>query len=302
MTESTQPFLTAAQAAARLGVKQQTLYAYVSRGLLSRTTTADGRRSLFDPADISRLARRGGGRKSAPAEVTVASDLVLFDEGHVFYRGIEAVALSRTYRFEEVACLLWTGKLGWPSGEPVSLLREAAGARRGERIAEAVVRNTGRSKDLVEMVDGALSLSCERGLTIPSLIARLAVSSGASLSDAISAATLASGSSAASDEQESDARIEAISELIADRIRDGRPQATTLPTVLNDLADAAQMPPGTGRTLDLIASTTGWIAHALEEARRPTPFRTKLAYTGEQPRATVPRRTLDAVRDYLARP
>ena len=39
-----EPFadLTAAQAAARLGIKQETLYAYVSRGLLRRERTAAG--------------------------------------------------------------------------------------------------------------------------------------------------------------------------------------------------------------------------------------------------------------------
>ena len=41
--------LTAAEAAQRLGVKPATLYAYVSRGVLSRARAADGRGSLFYP-------------------------------------------------------------------------------------------------------------------------------------------------------------------------------------------------------------------------------------------------------------
>ena len=40
-------FLTAAEAARRLGVKPATLYAYVSRGVLSRVRSPDGRASLF---------------------------------------------------------------------------------------------------------------------------------------------------------------------------------------------------------------------------------------------------------------
>jgi len=44
--------LTAVEAAARLGVKRATLYAYVSRGLLDRTLSLDGRTSLFDAAQI----------------------------------------------------------------------------------------------------------------------------------------------------------------------------------------------------------------------------------------------------------
>jgi citrate synthase len=66
-------FLTAAQAAQRLGVKPATLYAYVSRGVLSRRA-ADGRGSLFDADEIERLARRGrprgpGGGRGISVEV-----------------------------------------------------------------------------------------------------------------------------------------------------------------------------------------------------------------------------------------
>ena len=53
--------LTARQAADRLGIKPETLYAYVSRGVLTRHQ--DGRRSLFAREEIERLAaraRRGG--------------------------------------------------------------------------------------------------------------------------------------------------------------------------------------------------------------------------------------------------
>ena len=42
--------LTADQVAARLGVKVETIYAYVSRGVLGRTLAPDGKTSQFDPA------------------------------------------------------------------------------------------------------------------------------------------------------------------------------------------------------------------------------------------------------------
>src|SRR5208282_3442430 len=45
-------FLTAAEAADRLGVKPATLYAYVSRGVLTRGRASDGRGSLFDAGEI----------------------------------------------------------------------------------------------------------------------------------------------------------------------------------------------------------------------------------------------------------
>jgi citrate synthase len=50
------PRLTAVEAAARLGVKPESLYAYVSRGLLSRERDAAG--SSFDPLEVEAFARR----------------------------------------------------------------------------------------------------------------------------------------------------------------------------------------------------------------------------------------------------
>jgi citrate synthase len=69
------PFsMTAAQAASRLGVKQATLYAYVSRGVLGRGKALDGRGSLFDPDEVERLARRGRPRRPVGAvDITVES-------------------------------------------------------------------------------------------------------------------------------------------------------------------------------------------------------------------------------------
>src|SRR2546430_744218 len=50
-------FLTAAEAARRLGVKPATLYAYVSRGVLSRVRAPDGRASLVRAEEGERLDR-----------------------------------------------------------------------------------------------------------------------------------------------------------------------------------------------------------------------------------------------------
>ena len=51
--------LTAGEAARRLGVKPATLYAYVSRGILTRRKDPAGRTSRFDAGEIENLARRG---------------------------------------------------------------------------------------------------------------------------------------------------------------------------------------------------------------------------------------------------
>jgi citrate synthase len=103
--------LTAAEAARRLGVKPATLYAYVSRGVLSRGKAADGRASLFDAAEVDRLARRGRPRRPAgTVDITVESAITELTADSLRFRGHDATRLAVTRTFEEVAELLWTGE------------------------------------------------------------------------------------------------------------------------------------------------------------------------------------------------
>lgn len=104
--------LTTLEAAARLGVKPATLYAYVSRGQLRRTRTPAG--SRFDAADIERLAR-GSRRAGTQAPLTFVTELTLIEDGTYHYRGLDAVELSRTRSFEAVAAWLWHGE--WPADD-----------------------------------------------------------------------------------------------------------------------------------------------------------------------------------------
>lgn len=123
--------LTAAQAAARLGVKPATLYAYVSRGLLHSLRAGDGRASSFDAAEVERLAARARRAvpPSSPTGQTITSALTQLADDTLFYRGEDALRLARTRLFEEVADWLWTGVWGdrpvWRA-EPVAL--QTAGA------------------------------------------------------------------------------------------------------------------------------------------------------------------------------
>src|SRR5580698_6306698 len=111
-------FLTAAQAAQRLGVKPATLYAYVSRGVLRRDRAADGRGSLFDAEEVERLARRGRPRRPAGVvDITVESAITELTADSLRFRGHDATRLAVTRTFEEVAELLWTGEL--PPAQPV---------------------------------------------------------------------------------------------------------------------------------------------------------------------------------------
>jgi citrate synthase len=100
--------LTAEEAAAHLGVKPATLYAYVSRGLVERHRGPDGR-SRFELADVERLARRGRPDRAPSSELRIESALTAIEDGEIFYRGEELLTLAERRAFEEVAEFLWTG-------------------------------------------------------------------------------------------------------------------------------------------------------------------------------------------------
>ncbi|MDZ4775401.1 MAG: citrate/2-methylcitrate synthase [Alphaproteobacteria bacterium] len=109
-------WITAQAAAARLGVKPQTLYAYVSRGhITARPADDDPRQSLYAAADVAALERRrrgGRGRKSVATRAIAWGDPVLESaittvrDGRLIYRGVDAVTLAGTATLEEAARLL----------------------------------------------------------------------------------------------------------------------------------------------------------------------------------------------------
>ena len=66
--------LTAAGAAALLGVKLQTLYAYASRGWLRSRSTPGTRRKHYDRADVLRLKDRAASRQGKEAVAKDALD------------------------------------------------------------------------------------------------------------------------------------------------------------------------------------------------------------------------------------
>ncbi|MEM8923329.1 MAG: citrate synthase [Actinomycetota bacterium] len=84
--------LTATEAAARLGVKRQTIYAYVSRGLLPRRVGPDGRTSLFEPDDLDRL-RRGTKDDDGELRTLIATALTRVDDDGLAIRGRPLVDL-----------------------------------------------------------------------------------------------------------------------------------------------------------------------------------------------------------------
>jgi citrate synthase len=103
--------LSSAEAAARLGVKRQTLYAYVSRGLLASVPLPGGRGSGFEAAAVDALLRRSRAGRRAANELTVATAVTSTEGGRLRYRGRDAVALAGRDPFEAVATWLWDGRL-----------------------------------------------------------------------------------------------------------------------------------------------------------------------------------------------
>lgn len=129
-------WMTVDEASHRLGVKPATLYAYVSRGALTRRRSPDGH-SMFDPADVERLARRGRPRRAGGGtELTIESAITTLGEDRPYFRGRDALELAARYRLEDVAEWLWTGE----ETALVSGGRESAPAWRVDERAAAVGR------------------------------------------------------------------------------------------------------------------------------------------------------------------
>ncbi|MFG2621506.1 citrate synthase [Streptomyces sp. NPDC048507] len=102
------------EAAALLGVKPATVYAYVSRGQLASRREAVGRGSTFDAREVEELARRSrreAAGRSPAGEPSVRTSLTLIEPDRYYFRGVDAVELASRHRYEEVAEFLWTGTL-----------------------------------------------------------------------------------------------------------------------------------------------------------------------------------------------
>jgi citrate synthase len=103
-----------------LGVKPQTLYSYVSRGLVRRCVGSGGRSSAYNFQDIQRLkarslARSGHGPAAANAihwgEPVLSTAITKITEHGPVYGEHLATDLARRHqRFEAVAEYLWTGR------------------------------------------------------------------------------------------------------------------------------------------------------------------------------------------------
>jgi citrate synthase len=139
---ATQPTgtISAAEAARLLGVKPQTLYAYVSRGLLRSSSAPHGRARLYAADDVRRLKARSDARRGHTAVAAAALDwgapvldsaITRIDpELGPHYRGRAAVALARkAASFESVCEWLWSGSDAAPPPAPLPAALQHALAR-----------------------------------------------------------------------------------------------------------------------------------------------------------------------------
>ncbi|WP_149265030.1 citrate/2-methylcitrate synthase [Actinomadura sp. K4S16] len=135
-------WIDAKAAAERLGVKPATLYAYVSRGVLRRRHAPDGRRSLFDAAQVEELARRGRPRRPpGPGELAIESAITALGADRHYYRGRDVLEMAGSRAFEDVAGWLWHGRDA----------REEPWRARADGVAAAVAAQSGLPPDLLPL-------------------------------------------------------------------------------------------------------------------------------------------------------
>ena len=161
------PTLTAAEAAARLGVTRQTLYAYVSRGLVRAQPDPSTRESRYLTEAVDRLAeQRASGRKpKAVARAALnwgapvlSSAIATIEDGHLYYRGQDAVVLARSTALEAVAALLWDVPAGAAFGGPPPALPESRGSASDPEANELLVHfaaATGDDRTALWQMDSA---------------------------------------------------------------------------------------------------------------------------------------------------
>jgi citrate synthase len=137
-------WVTSDEACQRLGIRSQTLYAYVSRGRLTRRR--EGRRSLFSVDELDRLAAKGRrGTRQARLEVLIDTEVTLLDPaGRLLYRGVDVASIVGRWSYERAAEWLWAGV---DHGEPAPwvapprwalLAGVAVGALPADRLRVAV--------------------------------------------------------------------------------------------------------------------------------------------------------------------
>src|SRR4029453_13399813 len=168
--------LSTAEAAERLGVKPATLYAYVSRGLLTRERAPAGRPSPFHPPESRHLpspAPPAGAPRPAPpgrprrgrrpaTDLVLPSALTTIAQGIPSYRGLPVPDLAGSRSFEEIATWLWTGQFP----DPAPAWRAGAAALKAGRRAQAALPPAALPLERIRVIAAALAAGDELRLEL----------------------------------------------------------------------------------------------------------------------------------------
>ncbi len=152
--EAGRHLIDTAEVARRLGVRTETVYAYVSRGRLHPVPVNGERRSHFDPAEVDALAGRAVRPRSRRRPLEIETAVTSISATGHRYRGLDAAALSRDRSFEEVAEWLWTGQ--WPD-EPAPWRVEPKLAEAALASVDALDPQLARPIDRLRLALGAAS-------------------------------------------------------------------------------------------------------------------------------------------------
>ncbi len=120
MNQPISKLLTARQAADLLGVKLDTLYAYVSRGRLRSVELPGTRQRRYREREVTALRDAGAPPRSADPEAlmpVIGSSICLIEDGRLYYREQDAIALSASATLEDVATLLWRADAAAPPAD-----------------------------------------------------------------------------------------------------------------------------------------------------------------------------------------
>ncbi|MBD3744596.1 MAG: hypothetical protein IE932_00110 [Sphingopyxis terrae] len=102
-------YITAAEAAAELGVSRATLYAYVSRRGIRTKREPGARESLYWKSDILKAKQKRGpiAPEKSPSRDYVETALTFMTDKGPYYRGISAIDAADSLTLEDVAARMW---------------------------------------------------------------------------------------------------------------------------------------------------------------------------------------------------
>src|SRR3978361_1954922 len=125
MKKSTGLYLSAREASAELAISQATLYAYVSRGLISSDPSHDSRNRRYRAEDVRTLKERRTpspeprGLRSFDADLPVMdSSIATITEDGPIYRGVNCLDLAEKETLANHHHVMWGGTRGQSARRP----------------------------------------------------------------------------------------------------------------------------------------------------------------------------------------